>query len=480
MAMQKTVTTWAGVLAFAVLSACGGDKERPEPKPPAGNASLAVTIAGLPGGVAGNVKVSGPDKYAQSLTRSQTLNDLAAGNYFVNAEAVLSGTASYTPSAAAQTVVLPAGATATVAVSYSQSALALVLREVASVSDAVFLTAPADDKRQFIVERKGRIRVLEDGKLVATPFLDISSRVAVNGEGGMLSLAFHPQYASNGYFFVYYTNSANDIVVERYQVGASRNVANATSQLEIIRIAHPNYSTHLGGLLSFGPDGMLYLVTGDGGGAGDPQGNAQNSNSLLGKMLRLDVANASAGQRYAIPSSNPFLNQTGKRAEIWALGLRNPWRYAFDANNVYIADVGQGLREEVDISGVAQAGLNYGWNAMEGSICYNGSNCNRTGLTLPVHEYEHGAANVNGCSITGGYVYRGKAIPELAGRYFYSDYCAGYLKSFVYSGNAATELTDWKIASVGAVLSFGRDADGELYVLASSGKIYRIERAAKA
>lgn len=299
--------------------------------------------------------------------------------------------------------------------------LRLALRELASVPGAVFAAAPQGDARVFIVERAGRIRILQGGALLATPFLDISSRVSTQGEGGLLSIAFHPQYASNGILFLYYTDLGNNIVIERHRASANANLAETGAGLVIIRIAHPTYTNHFGGLVAFGPDGMLYLGTGDGGGSGDPDRNAQNPASLLGKMLRLDVSASTPMQPYAVPPTNPGLT------EVWAMGLRNPWRYTFDGGKLYIADVGQDRREEVNIVATGQGGLNYGWNTMEGTQCYNAGACIQGGLTLPAFEYEHGANDANGCSITGGHVYRGSAIAELAGHYFYSDYCKGFL-----------------------------------------------------
>ncbi|HEY6088192.1 MAG TPA: PQQ-dependent sugar dehydrogenase, partial [Gemmatimonadaceae bacterium] len=210
------------------------------------------------------------------------------------------------------------------------------------------------------------------------------------------------------------------------------------------------------------PDGMLYAGFGDGGGAGDPAGNGQNQNALLGSLLRLDV---NGGDPYAIPASNPYFGQAGKRGEIWAKGLRNPWRYAFDAPTgvLYIADVGQNTREEVNAVPASQAGLNYGWNIMEGLSCYNATTCTQTGLTLPVFDYATHVSNT--CSVTGGYVYRGSAIPGTAGLYFYSDYCANFLRSFRYQNGAATEQKDWGLTIPGNVASFGVDFAGELYVL---------------
>ena len=348
----------------------------------------------------------------------------------------------------------------------------LALTEVASVPDAVFLTAPPGDARSFIVERGGRIHILQNGALRVPAFLDISARVAMTGEGGLLSMAFDPGFASNGYFYVAYTDLANRIVVERFSAGATADAADPGSAVPIISIAHPDFTNHYGGLLVFGPDGFLYLGTGDGGGAGDPRNNSQNPASLLGKLLRLDVADASLATPYRIPPTNPFAGQSGKRAEIWALGLRNPWRYSFDADLLYIADVGQEAREEININGAGLGGLNYGWNIMEGGTCFNATTCATTGLILPAHQYDHSGSN--GCSITGGDIYRGSAMPALAGHYFYSDYCGGYLKSLVRAADGSISTFSWPVAKVGGVVSFGRDSDGELYLIAASGKIYRI------
>ena len=283
---------------------------------------------------------------------------------------------------------------------------------------------------------------------------------------------------SNGYVYVYYIDTNQNIVVQRFTRGANANLLDPLSGLVIISIPHPNFTNHFGGLVAFGPDGYLYLGTGDGGGAGDPAGNAQNLNVLLGKLLRLDVSAATTAQPYAIPPSNPYAGQSGKRGEIWASGLRNPWRYTFDANLTIIADVGQDVREEVDIAASTAAGLNYGWNITEGTACYNAATCNTAGLTAPAFDYTHGANDVNGCSITGGFVYRGAALPELTGRYFYSDYCTGVVKSVVPNagGGGVTDQRDWGIAGLGNIVSFGRDGSGELYLLAGSGKIYRIGR----
>ena len=330
----------------------------------------------------------------------------------------------------------------------------------AGLSNPVFLSQPLDDGRIFVVEQGGRIRVVKNGAVQTTPFLDISTRVLSGGERGLLSVAFHPQYATNHFFYVYFTTQTNgDIRVERFTTTSNPEVADATTSKLIITAPHSTYSNHNGGLLTFGPDGMLYAGLGDGGSGGDPLGNGQNFNSLLGSLLRLDVDH---GDPYAIPSDNPFVGQANHRGEVWAKGLRNPWRYAFDAPTslLYIADVGQDLHEEVDVVPASSAGLNYGWNVMEGLSCYNASTCNQTGFTLPLIDYGHNGP----CSITGGYVYRGSAIPAIRGHYFYSDYCAGFLRSFRYQNGVAVDQKDWGLTST-KVTSFGVDFAGELYMM---------------
>ena len=333
---------------------------------------------------------------------------------------------------------------------------------VSGLSSPVFMAEPLNDGRIFVVEQDGRIRVVRNGALRLTPFLDIRGRVLCCGERGLLSVAFHPNYASNRFFYVYFTSQpSGDIRIERF-TATSADVADAASSTLILTTPHSQFPNHNGGLLSFGPDGMLYAGLGDGGSGGDPNGNGQNFNALLGSLLRLDVNRAAP----FIPPDNPFLDQTGKRGELWAKGLRNPWRYAFDTETglLYIADVGQGAREEVNVVTATRAGLNYGWNVMEGSICYNASTCTQTGFEPPVLDYDHS----NGCSITGGYVYRGSAIPELKGHYFYSDYCGGWLRSFRYSSGAAVDKKDWGVPAMSSVTSFGVDAAGELYVISGS------------
>jgi len=348
-------------------------------------------------------------------------------------------------------------------------ALALV---TGGLDRPIFVTAPPGDTgRLFIAEQTGRIRIARHDSLLAAVFLDLTSLITCCGERGLLGLAFHPQYASNGFFYVNYTDAAGDTRVVRYHVSANPDSADPASASLVLSQAQP-FSNHNGGMLAFGPDGYLYIGLGDGGSGGDPQGNGQNPATWLGKMLRISVG-AAAG--YSVPGNNPFIAQAGTRPEIWSLGLRNPWRYSFDrlTGELYIGDVGQGQREEVDVEPAGSGGRNYGWNVMEGDICFQ-SGCSGAGLTPPAHSYSH----ADGCSVNGGYVYRGTRIPALRGHYFYADYCDGWVRSFRWSGGAATDHRDWPaLAPGGAISSFGEDAAGELYVVrygaAGAGEIHR-------
>jgi glucose/arabinose dehydrogenase len=462
-------------LLACLFVACGGGDDGDPTPPPVAAGSLAVTVSSVPAGSNGAVHVTGPGNFVRDLAQSTTLTALAPGSYTLAAGNITVGGATWTATPASQVVTVTAGATANITVVYGSNAVTLAAVEVATAASPVFLTAPPGDTRQFIVERAGRVRIMQNNVLLVRPYLDISARVFTGGEGGMLSLAFDPRYASNGYVYVYYIDTSQNIVIERFTVSPNANLIDPLSGLVIIRIPHPDFQNHFGGQVAFRPDGFLYLGTGDGGGGGDPLRNAQNLNSLLGKLLRLDVGNATIAQPYTIPPSNPYAGQAGRRGEIWASGLRNPWRFTFDDTQVFIADVGQDLREEVNIAPAGAAARNYGWNIAEGTACYNATSCDLSGLTAPAFDYLHGANNVNGCSITGGFVYRGTALPELVGRYFYSDFCTGFLKSVVPGANGSvSDQRDWNITGLGNVVSFGKDGNGELYLLAGSGKIYRI------
>jgi glucose/arabinose dehydrogenase len=345
----------------------------------------------------------------------------------------------------------------------------LALETVATGLDRpVHLTAPSGDSRLFVVEQPGRVLIIAGGKLIERPFLDLTDRVRHGGERGLLSVAFHPGYARNGFFYVNYTNRGGDTRIERYTVSQDRNRAERASAHPILSIAQP-YANHNGGLVAFAPDGMLWIGTGDGGAGGDPHGHGQNPATLLGKMLRIDVDH---GSPYAIPPGNPFVGRRGVRPEIWAMGLRNPWRFSFDraTGQVYIADVGQDRWEEIDIASTAAAGLNYGWNRMEGRHEFHPSGRDTAHLTPPALEYGHR----EGCSVTGGLVYRGARIPALRGHYLFSDYCSGWLRSFRYDGGRVRDLRAWRVGDAGQVSSFGEDAAGEAYVVSHDGRVFRI------
>ncbi len=328
----------------------------------------------------------------------------------------------------------------------------------------------ADDGRLFIVEQSGRIKILNaDGTTNAIPFLNISSIISTGGERGLLGLAFHPEYAENGYFFVYYTNNSGDTEVARYSVdGSNSNIADPDSSFLIIEISQP-YSNHNGGCIQFGANGYLYIGMGDGGSAGDPENRAQNLETLLGKMLRIDIDNTSEGNNYAIPNDNPFIGNPNALDEIWAYGLRNPWRFSFDSvtDELWIGDVGQGNIEEIDRAASEVAGLNYGWRCYEGSQEFNTSGCpNASELTFPVGEYNHTGGN---CSITGGYVYRGSVYKDIYRLYFYSDYCSGDIGTIDGSNNLINHGDyggNWS--------SFGVDSSGELYIADISGTIHKV------
>jgi hypothetical protein len=341
---------------------------------------------------------------------------------------------------------------------------------VSGLVSPVHLTSPAGDARLFVVDQPGVIYVVRNGTRLATPFLDISDDVGFGDERGLFSMAFDPEYESTGLFWVNYTDNAGDTRVERYRVSADPDVADAGSAELVLHVDQPDFN-HNGGQIAFGPDGMLYVGMGDGGGSGDPQNHGQNLSTLLGALLRIDAGTLA----YAIPSDNPFAGSVDERPEIWGYGLRNPWRFSFDhvAGDIYIGDVGQGQWEEINAVAVDDAPLNHGWRIMEGTHCFNATSCSQTGLTLPVHEYSHD----EGCSVIGGYVYRGEDLAGLQGHYFYSDYCAGFLRSFRVAGGSATEHREWDVGALGNVLSFGEDSEGEMYVLTSGGRVSRLDRA---
>ncbi|MEE2703394.1 MAG: PQQ-dependent sugar dehydrogenase [Myxococcota bacterium] len=371
-------------------------------------------------------------------------------------------------------------------------------RVASGLSQPLFVTAPAGDvARLFVVEQAGRIQILDltvdPPQLEPTPFLDITGRVnSLGNERGLLGLAFHPNFAQNRFFYVNYTGSGGTTHVSRFEVPVGTpQLADATSEVVLLQVSQPQ-SNHNGGWIGFGPtDGLLYIATGDGGGANDTgsghtsgTGNSQDiTGNLLGKMLRIDVdGNDGPGGNYGIPPGNPFVGVTGDD-EIWSFGLRNPWRNAFDAltGDLYIADVGQNTWEEVDFQAVSSSGgENWGWRCREGAHDFNtGGNCSSATLLDPVHEYSHFTPPF-GCSITGGEVYRGCAIPDLAGSYFFSDFCSAQIWTIRVSGGVATALTERTAElappglSIDSVSSFGTDALGEVYIVDRGGEVFKI------
>ena len=355
---------------------------------------------------------------------------------------------------------------------------------VGGFSQPVHITHAGDGSgRLFVVEQVGRIRIVRSGVLQAVPFLDISGRVLFGGERGLLSVAFPPQF-NNSHFYVYYTNLAGDNVLARYFVTADPDVADSNSEVILRIFSHPVFENHNGGQLAFGPDGLLYIGTGDGGSGGDPNNNAQNPLSFLGKILRIDVESVLNPRvdTYVIPPTNPFVANPAFLPEIWAWGLRNPFRFSFDRStgDLYVGDVGQNLFEEVDFQPAASpGGENYGWDIMEGLSCFNEldfntplTTCNQVGLTLPVPVavYDHSQGD---CSVTGGFVYRGSLHPRLQGVYFYADFCTGKIWGLQNAGTAPQNT--FILDTAFNISSFGEDEAGEVYLTDySTGDIYRI------
>ena len=365
----------------------------------------------------------------------------------------------------------------------AQSAPDIALQTVLTGLPQPTAIAHAGDARLFLTLQRGQIAVVPDGSLQPTAFLDIRLLVSCCGERGLLGLAFHPRYSENGFFFVDYTNLTGDTVIARYRVSdGNANIADPSSGVTLLTIPQP-FSNHNGGQLAFGPDGYLYIGMGDGGSANDPMCNAQRDESLLGKILRIDVdANANTSPFYGIPPDNPFAAPGGPRDEIWAKGLRNPWRFSFDrlTGDLYIGDVGQGAREEVDFQPAGSpGGENYGWKAMEGTACGGGGTlgcptgiptCNASNLVRPILEYPHSGGD---CSITGGYVHRGTSFPQLAGTYLYGDYCTGKIWGATRNaaGTWSTRLFSPRAASL---TTFGEDVAGRLYLATEGGLLAMI------
>jgi len=373
---------------------------------------------------------------------------------------------------------VPATATKSAA---AAAAPALVLEPLVSSLGSVTGITNAGDNRLFLTLQQGRIVIWDGSRVLDTPFLDVTTRISAGGERGLLSTAFHPGYADNGFFFVYYTDPNGDVTLARYRVSGDPNVADASSGVTLLTIPHPVNANHNGGQLQFGPDGYLYMGPGDGGSGDDPPCNAQRSDVLLGKLLRLDVdPDITNPPFYAIPAGNPFVGNGGPD-QAWAKGLRNPWRFSFDraTGDLYIGDVGQGAREEVDFQPAGDpGGENYGWKVMEGTQCGNGGTascpaatppCHDPSYVLPILDYTHDNGN---CTVIGGYVYRGASIPDFYGRYIYGDYCSGTIWSVSQQGGVWTPQQ--LPITLPTLSTFGQDAAGELYAADTNGALFRI------
>jgi len=345
----------------------------------------------------------------------------------------------------------------------SEATVAL-LRVASGLESPVDFQAPAGDPRSFIVEQPGRIRILVDDALLGDPFLDITDRVGFGGERGLLGLAFPPDFSQSTRFFVHYSDVEGRTTVSRFRLTSDPNVADPTSEEIYLTLPQP-FGNHNGGQITFGPDGMFYLGLGDGGSANDPLGSGQDLGTLLGSLLRLDL---STDPPYRIPTGNPFVGDATARDEIWAYGLRNPWRFSFDAGFIFIGDVGQNRWEEINTAPATSPGRNYGWNRLEGDECFQGS-CDIGDTTLPTLSYEH----PDGCSVSGGYVYRGSAVPALRGLYVYGDYCGGWIRAFRLVGRDVEDEQTLPVPLVENLTSFGLDGEGELYVLSQGGSLYR-------
>ncbi len=370
----------------------------------------------------------------------------------------------------------------------ARSAALTTVRVASGLSRPIYVAAPAGDDRLFIIEQRGIIKILENGAILGTPFLNIDALIpdiSGNDERGLLGIAFHPDYSTNGFFYLDYINLSGDTVIARYTVSGDPDVADPTSAAILMTIDQP-FANHNGGTLLFGPnDGYLYIGMGDGGDAGDPGNRAQDPGVLLGKMLRIDV---DGGFPYAIPPSNPFAGPGLPLDEIWDLGMRNPYRWAFDraTGDMLIGDVGQGAWEEIDFEPAGSGGHNYGWRRMEGNHCYNPpTDCNDGTLVLPIYEYSHGGTPSR-CSITGGPVYRGGSLPGFQGTYFFADFCSDQIWSLRTDGQTVTELTDRTAElapggglAIADIAAIGEDSHGEIYIVdrgsGTNGEIYRVQ-----
>jgi len=346
------------------------------------------------------------------------------------------------------------------------------LEEVGKFDMPIHVAAPDGDERLFVVEKKGKVLVVAGGKTLVTPALDITDQVSSQGERGLFSIAFPPGQRGEKFAYVSFTDTSGDSRIWEYQFGQDPNVLDPASKRQILFVDQP-FANHNGGLIVFDPTGMLIVGLGDGGSGGDPGNRAQNLGELLGKLLRIDPAHPSGGLAYGVPSDNPFVGRPGARGEVWAYGLRNPWRFWFDpkTKDLFVGDVGQNAVEEIDfVPPAAQSGANFGWRAYEGDKRFSDDRIDESRLIRPVLTYPLGDGH---CSVTGGHVYRGR-VGSLSGFYLYGDFCGGVVAGFKVSGGAAVEKRSFEQLKVPQLVSFGQDSSGETYVVSLQGAVYRV------
>ena len=458
----------------ALVSACGGDGGDTQPPKPVQTVTVTAPTTTIQVGQTVQLTATAEDAdgaVVGSSTFTWSTSDAAVAA--VSPTGLVSGVAVGQAEISATAEGIPGSISITVtATSPPPGPIVLGLQPIVTdLRFPTYLTTPPGDDRLFVLEKAGTIRVIKSGVVLTTPFLDLTSKVqSQGGEQGLLGLAFAPDYATSGRFFVHYNDRAGNNRVSLFRVSGDPDRADLGTELEVLVVPQPGVA-HNGGQLLFGPDGFLYIGLGDGDDS--DHGRGQSLSDLFGSILRIDVISA---RPYLVPPDNPFVSTAGARPEVWSYGLHNPWSFSFDraTNDLYIADVGESNWEEVDFASAADGagrGVNYGWSVMEGSHCVRGDLCDQTGLTKPVLEYSHS----DGCTVIGGHVYRGTAIPALQGTYFYADYCLGAVRSFRISGGVPVEQTDWAdLQPDGQITSLGEDPAGELYVVTQQGGVFKI------
>jgi glucose/arabinose dehydrogenase len=469
----------SGALFLIFAAGCGddngGDIQTPTPAAPVAVVSVSAPDSAIDVGQTVQLTATAQDSTGKDIDGvTFEWNSSDAGVATVSSTGVVTAVAAGQTEISATADGITGSIALTIIAAPEPGPVRLTLREVATgLAFPVYVTSPPVDDRLFVVEKGGTIRIVKNGSVLPQPFLDISGQVSTRTEQGLLGLAFPPNFSTTHRFFVYYTDLQADSRVSSFLVSGDPDRADPASETVVLHVEQPGPS-HKAGQIVFGPDGFLYIGLGDGGSHdGMDKGRGQSPSDLLGSILRIDV---SAGTSYTVPPDNPFTGTEGARPEIWAYGFRNPWRFSFDnaTGDLYIGDVGESKWEEVDYSPAADGagrGNNYGWSLMEGDECFDGRQCNPADFSLPVLQYSHS----DGCAITGGYVYRGSAIPALQGHYFYSDFCRGWVRSFRIANGAATDQTDWSSLQPGPhVTSFGQDAAGELYLMTAEGRVLEI------